>query len=241
MSSIQMLPDVAAMEIEQVEKEAKEIQTEQSAEQNEQIKVTDKRRITPEGEAAAEAELETDAPASDATEPVAELLTKLKGAEAKRDEAERQVRDYAERFKQAQAQLRAENDELRARLQRNFAQKLEGARGDIVASLLDVLDNLKLAVAAAEAHQGKAPEFDNLLGGVRATAQIFESKLAGMGLTQVASREEVFNPELHEAVEIVACEPEQDGRVVDELQTGYKFGDRLLRPARVRVGRAGGQ
>lgn len=234
-----MLPDVAAMEIEQVEKEAKEIQTEQSAE--EQIKVTDKRRITPEGEAAAEAELETDAPASDATEPVAELLTKLKDAEAKRDEAERQVRDYAERFKQAQAQLRAENDELRARLQRNFAQKLEGARGDIVASLLDVLDNLKLAIAAAEAHQGKAPEFDSLLGGVRVTAQIFESKLAGMGLTPVASREEVFNPELHEAVEIVACEPEQDGRVVDELQTGYKFGDRLLRPARVRVGRAGGQ
>jgi molecular chaperone GrpE (heat shock protein) len=43
---------------------------------------------------------------------------------------------------------------------------------------------------------------------------------------------------LHEAVEIVPVEPERDNLVIAELQPGYKFGDRLLRPARVRVGRA---
>lgn len=216
------------------EKDAQAVRSDQPTDEG--IKVSDKRRIILDGEAApGEANEETAAESSAGTE---ELLTKLKEAETRRDEAEREKSDLVDRFRKAQVQLRAENDELRARLQRNFEQKLEAARGDMVAGLLDVLDNLKLAVAAGEASQGKAPEFDNLLGGVRATAQIFEAKLAAMGLTPVAGRGEVFNPEIHEAVELVPAAPEQDGRVVEELQTGYRFGDRLLRPARVRVGRA---
>lgn len=207
----------------------------QAGEPGEGINITDKRRVS------ADDPMPDDAPErAAASQPsVAELLSKLKESEAKREEAERQVRDFAERFRHAQAQLRAENDELRLRLQRNFEQKLDSARGDMVASLLDVLDTLKLAIAAASSQQGKGPEFDNLLGGVRITAQQFEAKMNSLGLTPIVSVGEVFNPEIHEAVELVACPPEQDGRVVEELQTGYKFGDRLLRPARVRVGRAG--
>lgn len=174
----------------------------------------------------------------EAQSAVEELQAKLKESETRQEEAERQVRDFADRFRHAQAQLRTENDEMRTRLQRNFEQKLETARGDALASLLDVLDNLKLAVAAASAHQGKGPEFEALLGGVRATAQIFESKMGTLGLTPLVSVGEVFNPELHEAVEMVACPPDQEGRVVGEMQTGYRFGTRLLRPARVRVGKA---
>ena len=207
----------------------------QAGEPGEGINITDKRRVS------ADDPMPDDAPErAAASQPsVAELLSKLKESEAKREEAERQVRDFAERFRHAQAQLRAENDELRLRLQRNFEQKLDSARGDMVAGLLDVLDTLKLAIAAASSQQGKGAEFDNLLGGVRITAQQFEAKMNSLGLTPIVSVGEVFNPEIHEAVELVACTPEQDGRVVEELQTGYKFGDRLLRPARVRVGRAG--
>ncbi|MFN7947624.1 MAG: nucleotide exchange factor GrpE [Blastocatellia bacterium] len=217
------------------ETEAKNTQAGQSGEQSEGINITDKRRVSADDPAPDDA-----AEGAAASQPsVTELLSKLKVSEAKREEAERQVRDFSERFRHAQVQLRAENDELRTRLQRNFEQKLESARGDMVAGLLDVLDNLKLAVAAASSQQGRGPEFDNLLGGVRVTAQMFEARMNSLGLTPIVSVGEVFNPEVHEAVELVACAPEQDGRVVEELQTGYKFGDRLLRPARVRVGRAG--
>ncbi|HKC85793.1 MAG TPA: nucleotide exchange factor GrpE, partial [Blastocatellia bacterium] len=45
-------------------------------------------------------------------------------------------------------------------------------------------------------------------------------------------------PEVHEAVEIVPVSKDEDNLVIEEFQTGYRFGDRLLRPARVRVGRA---
>ena len=164
---------------------------------------------------------------------------KLKDAEEKRGEAERKLSEYADRFRKAQEQLKVETDEMRARINRTAEQKLEAARGDLVAGLLDTLDNLKRAVAAAEVSQHNETDFNALLEGVRATANLFEARMQGLGLAAIEAEGQEFNPELHEAVEIVPVEADQDNKVIAEYQTGYRFGDRLLRPARVRVGRAG--
>ncbi|HEY7183688.1 MAG TPA: nucleotide exchange factor GrpE [Blastocatellia bacterium] len=212
--------------------------TDQGAEP--ELIVTDKRRFSSDGEAI---EREQDFQKDLTTEPatpseVEELRARFKEAEEKRIEAERQVRDFADRFRHAQAKLQAETDEQRARLQRTFDQKLEAARGDVIAGLLDTLDNLKRAVAAAEKSDNKDSDFIALLDGVRATANMFEARMQGLGLSAVPSRGEEFNPEVHEAVEIVRVAKDQDNRVIEEFQTGYTFGSRLLRPARVRVGRA---
>ncbi len=233
--------------VESVELEAEErteTQPGQLAEEQEKVRVTDRRRFTAEGEPIAEAaepgseELPAVAPGGEPPLTIEQMQVKLKEAESKCAEAERQVRDYAERFRHAQAQLRAETEELRLRLQRNFEQKLEASRGEFVMSLLEVLDNLKRALAAAEVSQQRSADFDSLLGGVRATAEMFEARMRSLGLTPVPSEGELFNPEIHEAVEMVPVPPEQDNHVITELQSGYKLGDRLLRPARVRVGRA---
>lgn len=170
---------------------------------------------------------------------IEQLQVRLAEAEEKRAEAEGKVKEFAERFRHAQLQLNAETDELRARMQRTFDQKLEVARGDLIAGLLDTLDNLKRAVAAAEKGEPGEKEFNALLGGIKATANLFEAKMQSLGLSAVPSVGEEFNPEIHEAVEIVPVKAADDNHVIDEFQTGYKFGDRLLRPARVRVGRAG--
>lgn len=167
------------------------------------------------------------------------LSARLKEAESARQAAERQVEEYADRFRKAQAQLQRETDDLRLRLKRNFEQQLEKARGDLVGSLLETLDNLKRAIAAADTSERGAADFSALLEGVRATAELFESRMRALGLEPLESVGTEFNPEVHEAVEVVAVGSEDDNRVVEELQPGYKFGDRLLRPARVRVGRAG--
>lgn len=215
-----------------------------------EVIVTDKRRFTAEGEVIpiengpnerghAAQEDSTVGQSYDSAE-IELLNSKLKDSEEKRLEAERQVRDFGERFRQAQAQLRAETDEQRARLQRTFEQKVEAARGDIVAGLLDTLDNLKRAVAAAEKSDNRNSDFVALLEGVRATAAMFEAKVQSMGLSAVPAVGQTFNPEVHEAVEIVPVSKDKDHQVIEEFQTGYKFGDRLLRPARVRVGRANG-
>jgi molecular chaperone GrpE len=170
---------------------------------------------------------------------IEQLQAKLKEADEKRAEAERQVRDLSERFRHAQVQLKAETEEQRTRMQRVFDQKLEGARGEIVAGLLDALDNIKRAIAAAEKSERRETDWESLLEGVRATANMFEAKMQGLGLKPITSVGEQFNPEIHEAVEIVPVKAEEDNHVIEEFQTGYRFGDRLLRPARVRVGRAG--
>jgi molecular chaperone GrpE len=208
-----------------------------------EARVADKRRFTPEGEliAAEENESAPEATLEDQSTALSEiemLRARLKESEDKRGEAERQVRDFADRFRHAQAQLKAETDEQRLRLQRTFDQKLEAARGDLVAGLLDTLDNLKRAITAAEKSGKRESDFESLLEGVRATANMFEARMQTLGLSAVPSVGQEFNPEVHEAVESVPVPKDKDNQVIEELQTGYKFGDRLLRPARVRVGRA---
>jgi molecular chaperone GrpE len=48
-----------------------------------------------------------------------------------------------------------------------------------------------------------------------------------------------FNPEFHEAIDMVAVDADQDGKITAEYQRGYKFGEKLLRPAKVQVGKGG--
>jgi molecular chaperone GrpE len=223
--------------------EAGQTPAQESAAENPEIQVTDKRRFSPEGESVADDPDDGGDPvmgqAESALVELEFLRAQLRAAEEKRAEAERKVAEFADRFRKAQEQLKVETDEQRARMQRTFEQRLATGRGDIVASLLDTLDNLKRALAAAEKSEKRETDFDVLLEGLRATAGLFEAKMVALGLSAVPSVGEEFNPELHEAVELVVVPADQDNKVIEEYQTGYKFGDRLLRPARVRVGRAG--
>ncbi|MBI1762625.1 MAG: nucleotide exchange factor GrpE [Acidobacteria bacterium] len=177
---------------------------------------------------------------ADKEQELVQLQERLAEAERKREEAERTLREMSDKFNQAQKQMESETSSMRQRLQRNYDQRLDTAKGDIISSLLDTLDNLRRAVWAAERSDSKEPEFRALLDGVKATALLFDNKMREHGLTPVVSEGIEFNPEIHEAVEIVAVPPEQDNHVVAEFQPGYKYGEKLLRPARVRVGRSSG-
>jgi molecular chaperone GrpE len=167
-----------------------------------------------------------------------EVETRLKDSEARREEALRISEDYADRFRKAQLMVKAEADEMRQRMQRTFDQRLEVSRGDVVASVLDTLDNLQRAIMATEQSTDQGAAFDSLRDGIKATAEMLEATLTKMGLETVVSEGETFNPEVHEAVEIAATDADQDNKVLAELQRGYTFNGRLLRPARVKVGRA---
>jgi molecular chaperone GrpE len=167
-----------------------------------------------------------------------EIETRLKDTESRREEAVRMSEEYADRFRKAQLMVKAEADEMRQRMQRTFDQRLEVSRGDVVASVLDTLDNLQRAIMATEQSTDQGAAFDSLRDGIKATAEMLEATLIKMGLAAVVSEGETFNPEVHEAVEIAATDADQDNQVLAELQRGYTFNGRLLRPARVKVGRA---
>ncbi|HMF57161.1 MAG TPA: nucleotide exchange factor GrpE [Pyrinomonadaceae bacterium] len=154
--------------------------------------------------------------------------------EARARAAEQKVADVQSRFEQLRAQLQRETDETRQRLNRSAEERARRERADFIATLLPVADNLQRALQAAE----QSSSFDPLLNGVRGTLNQFESALVAAGVEPVTSVGAKFNPEMHEAVDTIEVEPERDGTVTAEYSCGYKIGDRLLRPARVQVGRA---
>jgi len=102
---------------------------------------------------------------------------------------------------------------------------------------LPVLDNLNLAVDASQ----KDPSIEHLRDGVIGVVRSFEQALAGVGVETVPSVGARFDPELHEAIDMTEVDPDQDGEVTAEYSRGYRFGDKLLRPARVQVGKGKAQ
>jgi molecular chaperone GrpE len=142
------------------------------------------------------------------------------------------VEELQRRVEAAEARSRAEVEAARTRLERHFETRLESARADLAASLLEVYDNLERALETPG-----APE-SPLYEGILATRDIFLRKLAELGVEPIAAAGEPFDPELHEAIDQVPVDDaDADGRVVAEYQRGFRLGDRLVRPARVRVGR----
>lgn len=204
------------------EKRDKELKDTEKSE--EKVRVTDKRRISPDN-------LEGSA------EPLAEAEPKptyVEQLEARTLAAEQKLTEVQTRFEQLRDELRRETDATRERLTRAADERISREKAAFIAKLLPVIDNLRRALEAAE--QQGAPE--NLLDGLRGTIAGFERVLAAEGVEPVSAVGERFDPHLHEAVEAVEVEPERDGIVLAEYARGYRMGDQLLRPARVRVGRA---
>lgn len=218
------------MQEEKVSEEARA--GEETAPANEEIRVTDRRRRFDLDDASATEE--ADAGAGAQREGGRSKPTYVEQLEERAEEAERKVSEVQARFEQLRAALQRETDETRARLNRSADERARREKADFVTALLPVGDNLVRAIEAAE--QGGS--LDSLLDGVRGTLSNFESALAALGVEALAAVGAQFDPELHEAVDTVEVEPERDGAVTAEYSRGYKMGDRLLRPARVQVGRA---
>jgi molecular chaperone GrpE len=197
-------------------------------EQNE-VRVTDRRRVYLDQEAAEQADAETETPNLKPSY-VEEL-------EARTKAAEKQVQEVQARFDQLRQQLQRETDETRMRLNRSADERAEAGRAKFIESLLPVMDDLDRAIEAV----GKDSPRDTILQGIRSTATSFQNALTAAGVEPIVSMGEPFNPEFHEAVDTEEADPEMDGIVVGEYSRGFRMGERLLRPARVKVGRAAAQ
>ena len=157
--------------------------------------------------------------------------------EARTKAAERQVQEVQARFDQLRQQLQRETDETRQRLNRSADERAAGEKARFIAALLPAMDDLERAI---DAGAGDAPR-EAMLEGIRRIANSFQSALNSAGVEPITAVGEEFNPELHEAVDTEETDHEMDGRVIEEYSRGFRMGDRLLRPARVKVGRATGQ
>lgn len=197
----------------------------------EKIPIRDKRRFNADGEMIAEDET----PAAEPARPAAEraLEDKLKVETERREAAEAKLVGVQAKFEEAKASMERETAEMRERLKKTLEAQAKQGQFNFLVTLLPVLDNLIRAIEASE----KDPSLDHLREGVKGTARSFETALASVGVVPIESVGASFDPELHEAVDMVPAEAGLDGKVTAEYTRGYMFGDKLLRPARVQVGR----
>ncbi len=219
-----------------------DFENEEITEEAEEIPVNDKRRFGEGGErinvevndGTEVLEPEAEAPAEEnKSAEVVRLENELKEIMIRCEAAESKLVGVQKRFEEEKTKLEKETSERRERMKKSLEQKADSGRLDFLNTLLPVLDNLNLAIAAAEENQS----FENLIGGVKGTARSFERALMSVGVETMDSVGNKFDPELHEAVELVDVEDEsKTGIVIKEYTEGYTFKGRLLRAARVQVG-----
>lgn len=144
-------------------------------------------------------------------------------------EKDRQLQEHIAKYRQAAG----EYESSRARLRREVARDAERARRDLIADLLEVLDNLDRALDATR----RGASAEALLQGVELVRRQFLSKLEGLGVRPIEAAEgQPFDPALHEAVTTVPGRSEHDdGRVAGVIRQGYRINDDVLRPASVAV------
>jgi len=101
----------------------------------------------------------------------------------------------------------------------------------LMAELLPILDNFERALQAAEATR----ELESLIEGVRMTERQIKAMLSRYDIHPIVAIGSPFDPNLHEAIQRVETVDYEDGIVIDEVERGYRIGERVLRPSRVIV------
>jgi molecular chaperone GrpE len=200
-----------------------------------EVKVVDRRRFRQDGDPVEGAPNEEATPEPGVAEPQPEPESdprdaQLAGQAARIDELTR-----------AYAALVEDNKSFRARLEREQARVVEAERTSVAQALLEATDDLERALAAvagSAAGAGQGDALRVLAEGVRLSLASLHRRIQSLGAERIAVVGQRFDPRLAEAIDAVpVADVEQDELVLQEVRSGYRIGERILRPARVRVGR----
>jgi len=123
----------------------------------------------------------------------------------------------------------ADFDNYRKRVQRERDSTAQAGKRQLVLALLDMMDDFERALAYAHT----TPE--SILAGARVIHQRLTDLLQAQGVVPYTSAGQPFDPALHDAIDAIKTDQATSGVVLDELSHGYRWGNEVLRPARVRV------
>jgi molecular chaperone GrpE len=151
-------------------------------------------------------------------------------AELKRVEAENaELKDQLTR-------RQADFENYRKRVDRERSETYNRVNADVATKLLPVLDNLKRALEAeSSVESSESDEFRHFLSGVDLIYKQLNGVLEAMGVKPVPAVGEQFDPHVHEAVVTEATDDYEPDTVMQEIVAGYRLGDKLIRPALVKV------
>lgn len=127
----------------------------------------------------------------------------------------------------------AEFDNFKRRNAKERMELIQTAGKDVITDLLDVLDDSERAEKSME----NATELTQIKEGVQLVFAKLRNSLAAKGLKPMEAKGTEFNADLHEAITEIEAGPDMQGKVVDEVQKGYYLNDKIIRYAKVVVGR----
>lgn len=166
-------------------------------------------------------------PESESVEPQATEDPATESTEASPvEKLQMELDELKDRWLRSQAEL----DNVRRRARRDVEDQIKFASQNVISDLLEVVDNLNRALDAS----GEKQEAAGVAQGVRMVIQQFEDVLKRHGCERLQSHGQPFDPNIHEAIQMV---PHQapSGTVVQEVRSGYRLHDRVIRPAQVIV------
>ncbi len=138
--------------------------------------------------------------------------------------------DYRDRLLRATAEF----DNYRKRVERDRAQLADFATAEILKDVLPVIDDLERALGVTAASDNAAS-----VAGYRAGVELIHRQVLDLlrrrKVTPIEALGVDFDPNVHQAVSQEPSSTHRDGEVIEELRRGYMLGDRLLRPAMVKV------
>ncbi|MBP5344458.1 MAG: nucleotide exchange factor GrpE [Alphaproteobacteria bacterium] len=150
------------------------------------------------------------------------------------------LQDEVAHWKDLALRNAAEVENIRKRCALDMQNTARYANKDFAKDILATMDNLESAIKHAKVEMGKSdkpcePFFIGLLQGVELTHKQLEESLGKHAVRKMQDMNTVFNPDKHQVIQQVEDPSKTPGTIVEELQTGYMIGDRVLREAMVIV------
>lgn len=160
------------------------------------------------------------------TEPVKPVMVSIPQADFQKLEKD------AEEYKDKYLRLLADMDNSRKRMQKERLELLQHSMQNIIVEFLLPIDQMENALKFADQ---MSAEIKHWAVGFQMILNQLKDVLSNHGVVAYSSVGEAFDPHRHEAVEVIATKDHAPGTVVSESVKGYKMGDKIIRPARVRV------
>ncbi len=158
---------------------------------------------------------------------IAISIDEYSAMQAEKEKAEKECKDYLDGWQRE----RAEFQNYRRRVERDQAQDKLNITGQVIKKYLPILDDMERALKSRPA-QGEGAAWSE---GVELIYRKLQTILENEGVERIPAESQLFDPTMHEALTHEESPDHESGQVIEVIQQGYKIGDRILRPALVRV------
>ncbi len=141
----------------------------------------------------------------------------------------KKLQQEVEEFKDKYLRVSAEFDNYRKRMDKNVQDMIDAAKRSIITEFLVILDNMEKAIDVSKEHK------EAIIEGVELTIKSFKDLLKKHNIKTIEPKEEIFNPDIHEALAMQNSDNVPKNSILKTMEKGYIYKDKLLRAAKVIV------